>query len=54
MNYDADPFFQPISAMELARFTGVPTFMRLPCVNPDHDCRSRTIYQLWKAPYSCG
>ena len=54
MNYDADPFFQPISAMELARFAGVPTFMRLPYVNPDHDCRSRTIYPSRKAPYSCG
>lgn len=25
-----NPFFQPVSAMELARFAGVPTFMRLP------------------------
>ena len=33
MTNDADPFFQPISAMELARFAGVPTFMRLPCLN---------------------
>ena len=30
MTNEADPFFQPISAMELARFAGVPTFMRLP------------------------
>ena len=35
MTNDADPFFQPISAMELARFAGVPTFMRLPCLNSD-------------------
>ncbi|MGI9368334.1 MAG: agmatinase [Ruegeria sp.] len=26
----ANAFFQPVSAMELARFAGVPTFMRLP------------------------
>ena len=35
MTNEADPFFQPISAMELARFAGVPTFMRLPCLNSD-------------------
>ncbi|MEM6657296.1 MAG: agmatinase [Pseudomonadota bacterium] len=32
----ADPFFQPVSAMELARFAGVPTFMRLPNLTHDH------------------
>ncbi|MEM9603578.1 MAG: agmatinase [Pseudomonadota bacterium] len=31
-----DPFFQPVSAMELARFAGVPTFMRLPALTPEH------------------
>lgn len=31
-----DDFFQPVSAMELARFAGVPTFMRLPSLTPDH------------------
>ena len=36
MSRDVDPFFQPISAMELARFAGVPTFMRLPHMTPDH------------------
>ena len=36
MKRDIDPFFQPISAMELARFAGVPTFMRLPHMTPDH------------------
>ncbi|MBQ58111.1 agmatinase [bacterium] len=35
MTNEADPFFQPISAMELARFAGVPTFMRLPSLNLD-------------------
>ncbi|MES0826604.1 agmatinase [Ruegeria sp. SCP11] len=30
-------FFQPVSAMELARFAGIPTFMRLPSVPLDHD-----------------
>ncbi|SLN71277.1 Guanidinobutyrase [Falsiruegeria litorea R37] len=32
-----DPFFQPVSAMDLPRFAGVPTFMRLPHLTPDHD-----------------
>ncbi|GAA6159810.1 agmatinase [Ruegeria sp. HU-ET01832] len=32
----SDPFFQPVSAMELARFAGVPTFMRLPGMTLDH------------------
>ena len=32
-----DPFFTPVSGFELPRFAGVPTFMRLPYVPPDHD-----------------
>ena len=28
-------FFQPVSGMELPRFAGIPTFMRLPAVMPD-------------------
>lgn len=31
-----DDFFQPISALDLPRFAGVPTFMRLPHVASDH------------------
>ncbi len=33
----ADTFFQPVSAMDLARFAGVPTFMRLPNLTPEHE-----------------
>ncbi|WP_299951437.1 agmatinase [uncultured Ruegeria sp.] len=36
MNSADKDFFQPVSAMELARFAGVPTFMRLPSLTPDH------------------
>lgn len=36
MSGAGDDFFQPISAMELARFAGVPTFMRLPVLARDH------------------
>ena len=32
----SDAFFQPVSGMEMPRFAGVPTFMRLPLVEPDH------------------
>lgn len=32
----SDPFFKPVSGMELPRFAGVPTFMRLPLVPPGH------------------
>jgi len=31
-----DPFFQPVSGMDLPRFAGVPTFMRLPGMTEDH------------------
>ncbi len=29
-------FFQPVSGMDLPRFAGIPTFMRLPHVPPEH------------------
>lgn len=29
-------FFTPVSGMELPRFAGVPSFMRLPVVPPGH------------------
>lgn len=32
----SDPFFQPVSGFDLPRFAGVPTFMRLPYVFPEH------------------
>ena len=31
-----DDFFQPVSGLDLPRFAGVPSFMRLPVVTPDH------------------
>ncbi len=37
-----DPFFTPVSGMELPRFAGVPTFMRLPHV-PDGDPREAEV-----------
>jgi len=32
----SDPYFHPVSGFDLPRFAGVPTFMRLPHVAPDH------------------
>ncbi len=31
-----DPFFRPVSGMQMPRFAGIPTFMRLPHVPLDH------------------
>lgn len=33
MTAKADPYFQPISGQSLPRYAGVPSFMRLPCVD---------------------
>ncbi|NNE80426.1 MAG: agmatinase, partial [Silicimonas sp.] len=35
MTASGDPFFQPVSGIDLPRFAGVPTFMRLPSLTPD-------------------
>jgi guanidinopropionase len=32
----SDPFFHPVSGFDVPRFAGIPTFMRLPHVGPDH------------------
>lgn len=32
----SDPFFQPVSALEVPRYAGVPSFMRLPQITPEH------------------
>ncbi|MEX0309225.1 MAG: agmatinase [Tateyamaria sp.] len=37
MNTAGDPFFQPVSGIDLPRFAGVPTFMRLPHLTPRQD-----------------
>ncbi|WP_425100818.1 agmatinase [Tropicibacter sp. S64] len=33
----SDPFFHPVSGFDLPRFAGVPTFMRLPYLPPEHE-----------------
>ncbi len=47
-------FFQPVSAMELARFAGVPTFMRLPYLTPDHPRYDEVQLGLVGVPWDGG
>lgn len=49
-----DPFFQPVSGMDLPRFAGVPTFMRLPLVGPDHPRRKDVEIGILGLPYDGG
>jgi len=50
----SDPFFQPVSGMELPRFAGIPTFMRLPVVLPDSDIASDVQIGLVGVPWDGG
>jgi len=50
----ADPFFQPIPGMTLPRFAGVPTFMRLPLVEPGHARRGDVQIGLVGLPWDGG
>ncbi|WP_170576052.1 agmatinase [Ruegeria atlantica] len=47
-------FFQPVSAMELARFAGIPTFMRLPSMTLDHDRIAEVELGLIGIPWDGG
>lgn len=49
-----DTFFTPVSGFELPRFAGVPTFMRLPHVPPDHPRFSEVEIGLVGAPWDSG
>lgn len=50
----ADAFFTPVSGMELPRFAGVATFMRLPYVPFDHPRISEVQIGLIGAPWDGG
>lgn len=50
----SDPFFQPVSGFDLPRFAGVPTFMRLPHVDPNHDRFSDVQIGLIGVPWDSG
>ena len=49
-----DSFFQPVSGMELPRFAGIPTFMRLPHVGPDSARLSEVDIGLIGVPWDSG
>ncbi len=50
----SDPFFQPVSGFDLPRFAGVPTFMRLPNVEPDSPRLAEVELGLIGVPWDAG
>jgi guanidinopropionase len=50
----SDDFFVPVSGFDLPRFAGVPTFMRLPHVPPDHPRFGEVEIGLVGAPWDGG
>ncbi len=50
----ADQRFQPVSGMELPRFAGIPTFMRLPHVQPEDDLYKKTEIGFVGIPWDGG
>ena len=50
----SDPHFQPISGMELPRFAGVPTFMRLPNINLEDSRIKQVDIGLIGVPWDSG
>ncbi|MDF0601825.1 agmatinase [Psychromarinibacter sp. C21-152] len=50
----SDPFFQPVSGFDLPRFAGIPTFMRLPHVPPDHARFAEVEIGLIGVPWDSG
>lgn len=52
--YQTDDFFRPVSGFDLPRFAGIPTFMRLPHVGPDHARFNDVQIGLIGAPWDGG
>lgn len=50
----SDSFFHPVSGFDLPRFAGVPTFMRLPLVTPDHPRFDAVEIGLIGVPWDSG
>ncbi|MFU1477524.1 agmatinase [Roseovarius sp. C7] len=50
----SDTFFHPVSGFDLPRFAGVPTFMRLPHVAPEHDRFGEVQIGLIGVPWDSG
>ncbi len=49
-----DSFFQPVSGLELPRFAGVPTFMRLPHVKPGDGILGQVEIGIIGVPWDAG
>lgn len=50
----SDPFFTPVSGMDLPRFAGVPTFMRLPHVPEGHERANEVEIGIVGLPWDGG
>lgn len=50
----SDPFFHPVSGFDLPRFAGVPTFMRLPHIPPEHERFKDVQIGLIGVPWDSG
>lgn len=50
----SNEFFHPVSAFDLPRFAGVPTFMRLPHVPPGHERFGDVQIGLIGVPWDSG
>ncbi len=50
----SDPFFTPVSGMELPRFAGIPTFMRLPHLSLDDERLADVDVGLIGVPWDSG
>lgn len=50
----AEDVFKPVSGMDLPRFAGVPSFMRLPVVPPGHDRFSEVDIGIVGVPWDSG
>lgn len=50
----SDDFFKPVSGFDLPRFAGVPSFMRLPVVPPDHARAKDVDIGLIGIPWDAG
>ncbi len=50
----SDPFFHPVSGFDLPRFAGMPSFMRLPCLEADHPRRAEVDIGIVGVPWDAG
>ena len=50
----SNPFFQPVSGLDLPRFAGVPTFMRLPHITLDDPRLAEVDIALVGVPWDSG